>query len=243
MLGDETALPAIAKTLQEWPSGASGRVFVEIPELADKQELELPDEVTLQWLPRSEFERERGRREAVVKPGELLVEALEAYLLHAAGAEPAEHTARAARTPEAGDAEVSDTEIFGERAPRVGDAYVFLRRCRADCDFPEDRRGFRRWLLLDCRRSGVGGADAAPAGRTLGDSTLPGVLYGLLEARTSCPGLVRGAVGDQKPARLRASTCREKDAHNTARAIIATTMAAAIRRTAKCSRPPERSRY
>ena len=111
MLGDETALPAIAKTLQEWPSGASGRVFVEIPELADKQELELPDEVTLQWLPRSEFERERGRREAVVEPGELLVEALEAYLLHAAGAEPAEHTARAARTPEAGAAEVSDAEI------------------------------------------------------------------------------------------------------------------------------------
>lgn len=58
MLGDETALPAIAKTLEEWPEGVQGDVFIEIPCISDAQQLEVPPGVSVQWLARAEDERD-----------------------------------------------------------------------------------------------------------------------------------------------------------------------------------------
>lgn len=50
--GDETALPAIGRLLQDWPAGIGGQVFVEIADAAEQQDLPVPDGVTLTWLPR-----------------------------------------------------------------------------------------------------------------------------------------------------------------------------------------------
>ncbi|MFC6714814.1 siderophore-interacting protein [Branchiibius cervicis] len=50
--GDETALPAIGRLLQEWPAGVGGQVFVEIADPAEEQDLPVPDGVTLTWLHR-----------------------------------------------------------------------------------------------------------------------------------------------------------------------------------------------
>lgn len=50
--GDETALPAIGRLLQEWPAGVGGQVFVEIADPAEEQDLSVPDGVTLTWLHR-----------------------------------------------------------------------------------------------------------------------------------------------------------------------------------------------
>jgi len=50
--GDETALPAIGRWLEEWPEGARGRVFVEIGEDSHRQDLPIPEGVELTWLSR-----------------------------------------------------------------------------------------------------------------------------------------------------------------------------------------------
>lgn len=71
LFGDETALPAIAKILSEWPDNLRGEAYVEIPEAADAQNLEVPDGVTVHWLPRAE-----GGAGAVDAVGELLHAAL-----------------------------------------------------------------------------------------------------------------------------------------------------------------------
>lgn len=50
--GDETALPAIARWLEEWPAGTPGRVFIEVGEESHKQQLHHPEDVTVTWLSR-----------------------------------------------------------------------------------------------------------------------------------------------------------------------------------------------
>lgn len=51
--GDETALPAIGRWLEEWPAGARGQVFIEVAEDSHRQpELPVPDGVELTWLSR-----------------------------------------------------------------------------------------------------------------------------------------------------------------------------------------------
>lgn len=52
LVGDETALPAIASILEDLPTDAAGSVFVEVPLTADVQELRRPAGVSLTWLPR-----------------------------------------------------------------------------------------------------------------------------------------------------------------------------------------------
>lgn len=76
MFGDETALPAIAKTLQEWPEGVRGDIYIEVPTSADAQCLELPDAVGIHWLPRDAA----GVEATLAEPaeyGELLIRSLE----------------------------------------------------------------------------------------------------------------------------------------------------------------------
>ncbi|WP_016934288.1 siderophore-interacting protein [Rhodococcus sp. R1101] len=50
--GDETALPAIGRWLENWPAGARGQVFVEIADDTHRQDLPVPDGVELTWLGR-----------------------------------------------------------------------------------------------------------------------------------------------------------------------------------------------
>ncbi|MFD8936940.1 SIP domain-containing protein [Streptomyces sp. NPDC059578] len=50
--GDETALPAIGRWLEQWPAGARGQVFIEIGHPDHRQDLPLPDGVTVTWLSR-----------------------------------------------------------------------------------------------------------------------------------------------------------------------------------------------
>lgn len=50
--GDETALPAIGRWLEEWPQGAPGQVFIEIGHDSHRQDLPVPDGVTVTWLSR-----------------------------------------------------------------------------------------------------------------------------------------------------------------------------------------------
>ncbi len=53
LVGDETALPAIAGILAALPADARGQVIVEIPSDADRQGLSAPSEMTVTWLPRA----------------------------------------------------------------------------------------------------------------------------------------------------------------------------------------------
>ena len=50
--GDETALPAIGRWLEQWPAGARGQVFIEVAEETHRQDLVVPDGVEVTWLSR-----------------------------------------------------------------------------------------------------------------------------------------------------------------------------------------------
>jgi len=52
LMGDETALPAIGRWLEELPAGARATALVEIPEAADRQALSSRGEVEIRWLAR-----------------------------------------------------------------------------------------------------------------------------------------------------------------------------------------------
>jgi NADPH-dependent ferric siderophore reductase len=56
LIGDETALPAIARRLEELPEHAVAEVFIEIPEEADRQPLESDAQVTVRWFERNGFD-------------------------------------------------------------------------------------------------------------------------------------------------------------------------------------------
>lgn len=52
LVGDETAVPAVAGILRDLPADASGSALLEVPLSADVQELEAPAGVDVVWLPR-----------------------------------------------------------------------------------------------------------------------------------------------------------------------------------------------
>ena len=56
LLGDETALPAIARFIQQLPEQAEVQAYIEIPEYADRLPLDYADNVAIQWLERSGFD-------------------------------------------------------------------------------------------------------------------------------------------------------------------------------------------
>ena len=56
LIGDETALPAIARRLEELPEHAVAEVFIEIPEEGDRQVLESDAQVTVRWFERNGFD-------------------------------------------------------------------------------------------------------------------------------------------------------------------------------------------
>jgi len=56
LIGDETALPAIARRLAELPEHAQAEVLIEIPEEADRQPLPSAAQVRVSWLERNGFD-------------------------------------------------------------------------------------------------------------------------------------------------------------------------------------------
>ncbi|GAB3349264.1 siderophore-interacting protein [Modestobacter lapidis] len=65
LVGDDSALPAIAASVGRLPAGRSARVFVEVPDAADEQDLVVGEGVELVWV-------HRGHRE----PGTALLAAV-----------------------------------------------------------------------------------------------------------------------------------------------------------------------
>lgn len=65
LAGDESALPAIAASLEQMPSGATVHALVEVTGPEEEQELDLPDGIEVTWL-------HRGTE----RPGSLLVAAV-----------------------------------------------------------------------------------------------------------------------------------------------------------------------
>ncbi|MFC9244170.1 siderophore-interacting protein [Streptomyces sp. NPDC057136] len=54
LVGDESALPAIAATLEQMPAGAVVRAFVEVPDATEEQKVVTPDGVAITWLHRGD---------------------------------------------------------------------------------------------------------------------------------------------------------------------------------------------
>ena len=59
LVGDETAVPAVAAVLECLPPTARGAVFLEVPVAADVLPLDCPSGVEVHWLPRDGAPRER----------------------------------------------------------------------------------------------------------------------------------------------------------------------------------------
>jgi len=61
LAGDEAALPAIATILEELPSTTRARVFVEVHDPDEEQELHFPADIAITWLHRRSDEEPAGR--------------------------------------------------------------------------------------------------------------------------------------------------------------------------------------
>lgn len=74
LMGDETALPAIGRWLEELPAGARATALIEIPEAADRQSLSSRGEVEIRWLARDGAEHgellERAQHELPATEGD-----------------------------------------------------------------------------------------------------------------------------------------------------------------------------
>ncbi|WP_148573131.1 siderophore-interacting protein [Nocardioides caldifontis] len=53
LVGDETAVPAVASILEDLPDDAAGKVYLEVPSDGDVLDLRVPAGVQLAWLPRN----------------------------------------------------------------------------------------------------------------------------------------------------------------------------------------------
>ncbi len=61
LVGDESALPAIAGILESSPADLRGEVFVEVPHADDAQEFRTPEGVRVHWLVRTDPHERPGR--------------------------------------------------------------------------------------------------------------------------------------------------------------------------------------
>ncbi|WP_245565305.1 siderophore-interacting protein [Nocardioides insulae] len=66
LVGDESALPAIAAIVEQLPVHARGTAFVEVPRADDVQQISGPDGVEIVWLPRDEAPVGQRMHEATV---------------------------------------------------------------------------------------------------------------------------------------------------------------------------------
>ena len=56
LAGDESAVPAIARILEDLPEGASGQAYLEVPHAEDFQDLRTPTGMTVNWMARHDDE-------------------------------------------------------------------------------------------------------------------------------------------------------------------------------------------
>lgn len=75
LVGDETALPAVAGICRSLPEDAVGVAIIEVPTADDRQEFPAPDGMEIRWVVRSES------ADAGAKPGELALQSLMATAL------------------------------------------------------------------------------------------------------------------------------------------------------------------
>jgi NADPH-dependent ferric siderophore reductase len=143
LVGDETALPAIAAALTRIPPGAPTYAFVEIDDAADRQDLACLGELRLRWLPRLDhaedlllnevraFDFPAGRVHAFVHGEAGAVKRLRRHLLHERGLSLPQLSIsgywrrglddESYRATKAADAEAEarrDAEIQARRAPQ-----------------------------------------------------------------------------------------------------------------------------
>ncbi|WP_246645646.1 siderophore-interacting protein [Nonomuraea ceibae] len=78
LAGDETAVPAIAATLERLPAGCTGEALMEVPYEADALDIETPSQVKITWLARSGVPRGSLLRPAVVAAADRLLPPLAA---------------------------------------------------------------------------------------------------------------------------------------------------------------------
>jgi NADPH-dependent ferric siderophore reductase len=67
MVGDESALPAIAAALEALPAGVPARVFILVEDESEVQKLSSPAEVETTWLYRADFESAAAAGDALVE--------------------------------------------------------------------------------------------------------------------------------------------------------------------------------
>lgn len=75
IVGDETALPAIARWIEEMPRDHRGWVYIEVPDAASEQPLDAPSGIEVQWLHnhgRASDLLERASRATDIPSGESL---------------------------------------------------------------------------------------------------------------------------------------------------------------------------
>ena len=69
LVGDESALPAIAASLERMPAGAVVHAFVEVDGPAEEQKIATPDGVGVTWLHRGDRPVGEALVEAVTRAG------------------------------------------------------------------------------------------------------------------------------------------------------------------------------
>lgn len=67
LVGDESALPAVAGILRDLPRDARGHALIEIPDVADQQPVDAPDGVTVHWIVRDHDETAGARTLAFLR--------------------------------------------------------------------------------------------------------------------------------------------------------------------------------
>lgn len=118
LVGDESAVPAVASILTFLDAGARGRVFLEVPEAFDIQDLVAPAGVELCWLTRGD--QESGTR---------LVPAVRAQLGLQPGewADPTEVDSDLWETPTYSSSGASvETDQVGDQGGAIADLYAWI---------------------------------------------------------------------------------------------------------------------
>jgi NADPH-dependent ferric siderophore reductase len=80
LVGDETALPALAGILRDLPRDARGTAWIEVPDAADAQETDAPDGVEVRWITRPAGSRPGGTVLDAVRSAPVPTGRLAAYL-------------------------------------------------------------------------------------------------------------------------------------------------------------------
>ncbi|MCO8170667.1 siderophore-interacting protein [Pseudomonas sp. 21LCFQ02] len=71
LIGDETAIPAIARRLEELPAGRSARVLIEVASLDERQPLNSQAQVEVSWVVRGDQDLLEAIRQVQVPTGKL----------------------------------------------------------------------------------------------------------------------------------------------------------------------------